>query len=206
VNERNRGLSPEEIAQVREFFGPRAPTWEHPGADGADPHRWAVAQLGAPVGGVAVDLACGTGRALAALRAAVGPAGQVIALDITREMLAEIAVRGRAHLAVPVLADATALPLATRSVDAIFAAAWLPRRPGVVAQLAELARVTRAGGRLALFRASGRAEVARRRNRSLSPEDVGDPVQISAALVAAGWHCDSIQDEAHRYLVLATRE
>ncbi|MEN3614995.1 hypothetical protein AAH979_36370 [Plantactinospora sp. ZYX-F-223] len=35
----------------------------------------AVAQVRPPAGGVAVDVGCGTGRTLPALRHAVGPAG-----------------------------------------------------------------------------------------------------------------------------------
>jgi ubiquinone/menaquinone biosynthesis C-methylase UbiE len=36
---------------------------------------------------VVIEVGCGTGRALAALRQAVGPHGTVIAVDLTPEML-----------------------------------------------------------------------------------------------------------------------
>jgi ubiquinone/menaquinone biosynthesis C-methylase UbiE len=59
-------------------------------------------------------------------------------------MLAEAALRGRRTLAALLIADVTRLPLATATIDAIFAAGLLPHLPNSGAGLTELARVTRA--------------------------------------------------------------
>ena len=59
----------------------------------------AIAEAGLRRGGVAVDAGCGTGRALPALRDAVGPGGTVIALELTPEMLARARAKGWATLA-----------------------------------------------------------------------------------------------------------
>ena len=114
------------IASTRAFFAPRAAGWEDRFPDDGPRYARALADLEPPVGGTVVDAACGTGRALPALRAAVGPAGTVIGVDLTTEMLAEAARRGRRSVAALLLADAMTLPFATGSLDAVFAAGLLP--------------------------------------------------------------------------------
>ena len=58
-----------------EFFATRAATWDERFPDDGPRYERAVAELAPRRGGVAVDVGCGTGRALPFLRAAVGPAG-----------------------------------------------------------------------------------------------------------------------------------
>ena len=189
-----------DIAATRAFFGPRAADWETRFPDDGPSYDRAVAGLGIRAGAVVADVGCGTGRALPPLRAAVGPDGTVVGIDVTPEMLAE--ARGRGTL---VMADATRLPFPDGVLDAVFAAGLVPHLADPVAGLAELARVCRDGGRLALFHPVGRAVLARRRGHELRPDDVRAPDHIRAALAEAGWHCDSVDDGDERYLVLATR-
>jgi ubiquinone/menaquinone biosynthesis C-methylase UbiE len=143
------------LAATRAFFGLRAAAWDSRFPDDGPAYADAVSELAPPAGGTALDAACGTGRALPALRDHIGSTGTVIAVDVTVEMLAEAARRGRGAVAAVLLGDVTRLPLATAVVDAIFAAGLLPHLPDPVAGLAELARVTRPGGRLALFHPIG---------------------------------------------------
>ena len=75
------------LAKTRAFFACRAATWDTKFGDDLPSYRAAVDEAGIRRGGVAVDAGCGTGRALPPLREAVGPAGAVIALDVTPEML-----------------------------------------------------------------------------------------------------------------------
>jgi ubiquinone/menaquinone biosynthesis C-methylase UbiE len=152
-----------------------------------------------------LDAACGTGRALPALRAAVGSTGTVVGVDLTSEMLAQAARHGRGSLAELVLADAMKLPLATASLDAVFAAGLLPHLTDPVAGLAELARVCRGGGRLALFHPIGRGTLARRHGNEPDPDDIRSEARIRTALARTGWRCESVDDADHRYLVLAVR-
>jgi SAM-dependent methyltransferase len=197
-----------DIAATRAFFAPRAAGWEIRFPDDGPSYRQAVAELAPPAGGAVADVACGTGRALPELRAAVGPAGTVIGIDLTVEMLAEATTRGRNGPAALVLADAMRLPLAPAALDAVFAAGLLPHLADPVAGLAELSRVCRQGARLALFHPIGRAALARRHGRELSDGDVRDiraEPRIRAALDQTGWHCDVFDDAEDRYLVLATR-
>lgn len=189
-----------DIAQTREFFGPRAAGWEERFPDDGPVYARAVADLAPPVGGVVLDVACGTGRALPLLRSAVGPSGVVVGVDLTVEMLVEARRLGRSGL---VLGDARALPLAAGAVDAVFAAGLLPHVP--VGVLAELLRVCRVGGRLALFHPIGREALARKHGHEPDPEDVRSSPNIERALAGAGWTPDLVDDGPDRYLVTATR-
>ncbi|TMD04339.1 MAG: methyltransferase domain-containing protein [Chloroflexi bacterium] len=193
------------IASTRAFFAPRAVGWEDRFPDDGPRYARAVADLESPAGGTVLDAACGTGRALPALRAAVGPAGTVVGVDLTTEMLAEAARRGRNSVAALVLADAMTLPFATGSLDAVFAAGLLPHLADPVSGLIELARVCRLGGRLALFHPIGRATLARRHGDEPDPEDILSEGRVRTALEGTGWSCDLVEDAEDRYLVLAVR-
>ncbi|WAL63443.1 class I SAM-dependent methyltransferase [Amycolatopsis cynarae] len=194
-----------DIEATRAFFGPRAAGWEDRFPDDVPGYRRAVAELGPPPGGAVADVACGTGRALPELRAAVGEGGTVLGIDLTAEMLAEATRLGRRESAVLVLADAMRLPLATGSLDAVFAAGLLTHLPDPLRGLAELARVARAGARLAVFHPIGRAALAARRGHALRPDDIRAEPHIRSALASTGWRCDSVDDGPDRYLALATR-
>ncbi|GAA1705271.1 class I SAM-dependent methyltransferase [Fodinicola feengrottensis] len=192
-----------DIAATRAFFGPRAAGWEDKFPEDGPAYQRAVDELAVPVAGAVLDAACGTGRAIEPLRAAVGPAGTVIAVDVTVEMLTEAARRGRGGL---VLADATRLPLRDASLDAVFAAGLLPHLRDTEGGLSELARVARTGARLALFHPVGRAALARKHGHELAADDIRAEPRIRAALAATGWRCESVDDADERYLVLAVRE
>jgi SAM-dependent methyltransferase len=141
------------------FFGPRAAGWEQRFPDDAPRYARAVAELAPISGGAVLDAACGTGRAIPPLRAAVGSAGTVIAIDLTPEMLTEAVRHGRERDAHLVLADVARLPLADGSLDAVFAAGLIPHLSDPVSGLRELARVCRQGARLALFHPIGRHQI-----------------------------------------------
>jgi SAM-dependent methyltransferase len=193
------------IVRTRRFFGPRAAGWEDRFPDDGPAYAAAVSALAPPIGAVVLDAACGTGRALEPLRAAVGPTGVVLGLDATPEMLSQAVARGRGTLASLVLADVGRLPLATGSVNAVFAAGLVSHLPDPELGLAELARVAADGARLALFHPLGRVALARRHGGEPSPEDVRSPDRIAAVLAAAGWRLQSLDDGPDRYLALAGR-
>jgi SAM-dependent methyltransferase len=199
------GSAGADRAHTRGFFGPRAAGWEDRFPDDAPAYARAVAELAPPPGATVLDAACGTGRALPALRGAVGPAGRVVAVDLTPEMLEEARRLGRDGVALLVEADVLALPLASASLDAVLAAGLLSHLPDPEAGLVELARVCRAGARLALFHPVGRAALARRHGRDLDPDDVRAEGTVRRLLAAAGWRCTAVDDAADRWLVLAER-
>jgi SAM-dependent methyltransferase len=193
------------LPESRAFFAVRAATWDAKFGDDLPAYAAAVAEAALPPGGVAVDVGCGTGRALPALRAAVGPTGRVLGVDITPEMLAVAAERATPLRAGLLLADACRLPLPDASADALFAAGLIAHLPDPLAGLRELARVTRCGGRLVIFHPSGRAALAARHGRPVRADEPLSPGPLAASTRASGWRLDSYDDPPHRFLALATR-
>ncbi len=196
----------QDLGATRSFFAARAAGWDERFPDDGPVYRAAVADLRPPAGGTVLDVACGTGRSLPLLRSAVGSAGRVLAVDVTPEMLDAARAKGRDRVAGLVLGDALHLPLPAASVDAVFAAGYLPHIPDAGAGLLELARVTRGNGRLAVFHPVSRAALAARHGREVDPDDPLDPAVLSPVLTATGWRAESFDDGPDRYLALAVRE
>ncbi|MGI5181362.1 class I SAM-dependent methyltransferase [Dactylosporangium sp. CA-152071] len=190
------------LVESRAFFGVRAGTWDAKFGDDLPAYAAAVEAAGLPPGGVVVDAGCGTGRALPALRTAVGPSGTVIGLDHTPQMLAKAQEKGNTGL---VLADASRLPFADGSIDAVFAAGLVMHLPDPVDGLRELARVTRPGGRLVLFHPTGRAALAARHGRVLRPDDPLAEAPLAATATLSGWRLTTYDDAADHFLALADR-
>jgi SAM-dependent methyltransferase len=193
-------------AEARAFFAARAATWDTKFGNDLPAYAQAVAEAGLAYGAVVLDLGCGTGRALPALREAVGPTGVVVGLDLTPQMLAVARPRAAAAHATLLLGDARHLPLGTASVDAIFAAGLITHLPDAHAGLRELARITRPGGKLALFHPSGRAALATRHGRTLRPDEPLAEAPLREAAQATGWHIDTYDDPTHRFHATATRQ
>ncbi|WP_285697840.1 class I SAM-dependent methyltransferase [Actinomadura sp. NBRC 104412] len=193
------------VTESRAFFARRAATWDGKYGDDMPAYAAAIDESGIPPGGIALDVGCGTGRALPALRAAVGPSGQVIGVDLTPQMLHVAQRSGRAEDAVLLLADACHLPLVDGSVHAVFAAGLINHLPHLAGGIGELARVTRPGGRLIIFHPSGRAVQLARHGRTPRPDDPLERGPLSALLSRTGWRLDGYDDPPHRFLAQAVR-
>ncbi|MFJ5278915.1 class I SAM-dependent methyltransferase [Streptomyces parvulus] len=195
----------DDHTHVQEFFGARAADWDSRFPDDGPAYAAAVAEMGLREGDRVLDAGCGTGRALPPLRSAVGPSGLVLGADLTPAML-EAAVRaGRDRDGRLVLTDVAALPLGSRSLDAVFAAGLIAHLPDPAGNLRELARVVRPGGVLALFHPIGRAALAARQGRRLTPDDLRARDNLAPLLAGSGWGMTSYADEDDRFLALAVR-
>ncbi|MFI5859552.1 class I SAM-dependent methyltransferase [Streptomyces parvulus] len=195
----------DDHTHVQEFFGARAAGWDSRFPDDGPAYAAAVAEMGLREGDRVLDAGCGTGRALPPLRSAVGPSGLVLGADLTPAML-EAAVRaGRDRDGRLVLTDVAALPLGSRSLDAVFAAGLIAHLPDPAGNLRELARVVRPGGVLALFHPIGRAALAARQGRRLTPDDLRARDNLTPLLAGSGWRMTSYADEDGRFLALAVR-
>ncbi|WP_412078944.1 class I SAM-dependent methyltransferase [Streptomyces xanthophaeus] len=196
----------EDHTHVQEFFGARAAAWDRKFPEDGPAFATAVAEFGLRPGDRVLDAGCGTGRALTALRAAVGPSGLVLGADLTPQMLAAAQRAGRAAEGALLLTDVARLPLRDGVLDAVFAAGLIAHLPDPGANLRELARVVRPGGRLALFHPIGRAALAARHGRELTPQDLRAEDNLGPLLSGSGWDMTSYADEDARFLVLAVRQ
>ncbi|REE64975.1 methyltransferase family protein [Streptomyces sp. 3212.3] len=199
------GNMSDDHTHVQEFFGARAADWDARFPDDGPAYAAAVDGLGLRSGDRVLDAGCGTGRALTPLRAAVGASGVVLGADLTPAML-EAAVRaGRDRDGLLLLADVAALPVRTGSLDAVFAAGLIAHLPRPTENLRELARVVRPGGLLALFHPIGRAALAARQGRQITPDDLRAEANLGPLLAGSGWRMTSYVDEDSRFLAVAVR-
>jgi ubiquinone/menaquinone biosynthesis C-methylase UbiE len=196
----------DDHTHVQEFFTARAADWDSRFPDDGPAYAAAVAEIGLRPGDRVLDAGCGTGRALPPLRAAVGPTGLVLGADLTPAMLDAAVRAGRDRDGRLLLADVAALPLRPRSLDAVFAAGLVAHLPRPAENLRELARVVRPGGVLALFHPIGRAALAARQGRRITPDDLRAEPRLRPLLAGAGWRMTSYVDEDARFLALAVRE
>jgi demethylmenaquinone methyltransferase / 2-methoxy-6-polyprenyl-1,4-benzoquinol methylase len=105
--------------------------------------RRTISALGLPEGSRVLDLACGTGDLC---RLAAGAGLAPLGLDMSEGML-----RRNSSGAPLVLGDAVSLPLGDGSVDGVACAFGLRNFTEIPVVVAELARVVRPGGRVALL-------------------------------------------------------
>ncbi|WP_217169550.1 class I SAM-dependent methyltransferase [Streptomyces sp. AC512_CC834] len=196
----------DDHTHVQEFFGARAADWDRRFPDDGPAYAAAVGELGLRKGDRVLDAGCGTGRALPPLRTAVGPSGLVVGADLTPAMLHSAVRAGRDRDGRLLLTDVAALPLRSRSLDAVFAAGLVAHLPDPAGNLRELARVVRPGGVLALFHPIGRAALAARQGRRITPDDLRAEPNLRPLLAGSGWDMTAYVDEDARFLALAVRE
>ena len=143
-------------AQVRTMFDRIAPIYDAMNTvmtAGLD-RRWrqeAAAATGLVPGSAAVDVACGTGALTVQLSELVGTGGRVVGIDASPRMLRRARARGDAPSVRYELGDALALPLDDASVHAATIAFGLRNVADYGRCLAEMARVTRPGGRVVVL-------------------------------------------------------
>ncbi|NUK03407.1 methyltransferase domain-containing protein [Streptomyces lunaelactis] len=196
----------DDHTHVQEFFSARAADWDTRFAGDGPAYAAAVAELGLRPGDAVLDAGCGTGRALPPLRSAVGPRGTVLGADLTPAMLDAALRAGRGGSGLLLLADVARLPLRTESLDAVFAAGLIAHLPQPEANVRELRRVVRPGGRLALFHPIGRAALAARQGRQIGEDDLRAEPRLRALLTGSGWRLTSYVDEDARFLAVAVRQ
>jgi SAM-dependent methyltransferase len=113
--------------------------------------RLPIDWLNIPPGGVALDVGSGPGNVTAQLADAAGPDGLALGVDISEPMLARAVEAQAAPNLGFMRADAQRLPLRDETVDAATSLAVLQLIPNPAQTLAEIARVLKPGGRVALM-------------------------------------------------------
>ena len=113
--------------------------------------RYAVSKSGLEHGGSALDVCCGTGDFAFELAKRAGAGGRIVGIDFSLPMieLARRKAKRRAHRSVSFLAaNVCALPFANDSFDCVTIGFGLRNVADVGVALAEMARVTRPGGKV----------------------------------------------------------
>jgi arsenite methyltransferase len=107
--------------------------------------------LSIPAGGVALDIGSGPGSVTAALARAAGEQGLALGVDISEPMLARAVSAATADNVGFLRADAQQLPFRTEVFDAVISLAVLQLIPNPTTTLAEIVRVLKPGGRVAIM-------------------------------------------------------
>ena len=166
--------------------------------------RWApsrfLARLNVEAGQTVLDLGCGPGFWTLPLAEIVGPSGTVWALDVSREMLADLASRQPPSQVRLLSGELPSIGLPDASVDWIWAAFVFHEVEPPEQLAAEMRRVTRPGGRVAVldWRPDAAIDTGPARSHRLSAAQVGEHLRV------AGFRNKSLiwQDE-EAYLVEA---
>jgi demethylmenaquinone methyltransferase/2-methoxy-6-polyprenyl-1,4-benzoquinol methylase len=154
-------MGPERARYVRTMFARIAPRYDllntvMTGGLDAVWRRQAVAWAALPDGGTALDVGTGTGKLAIAL-ARSAPTAHVVGVDFTEPMLRLGARRARdlglegVHW---VLGDALALPFPSERFDCVVSAFTVRNVGNLALAFAEMARVTRPGGRVVCLEAT----------------------------------------------------
>ena len=135
-------------AEIRRFFNQAAQDEEHYPST-IDPRilhvKLVLAHLGELAGKRVADIGCGKGR-FARIVQERHPTASVVALDLAEAMLAH--VPSGIHR---VAASITALPFETASCDGAYATESLEHAVDIPAAVAELCRIVKPGGRIAII-------------------------------------------------------
>ena len=140
--------------------------------------RWTplalLAQAGMEAGESVLDIGCGPGFWTIPIAEIVGPPGQVIALDVSRELLDALVSRNPPPCVRPVLGELPAIDLPDASVDFIWAAFVFHEVEQPSVPTSEMHRVLRPNGRLAVldWRPDASSDNGPPRQDRLSSEEV----------------------------------
>jgi demethylmenaquinone methyltransferase/2-methoxy-6-polyprenyl-1,4-benzoquinol methylase len=142
----------------------------------------------------AIDVATGTGMVAESLAARVAPAGHVVGIDVSHEMIERARVRLGARRDLELVeGDALALPFPDASFDAATIAFGMRNLPDYVRGFAEMRRVVVPGGRVVCL------EIARPRGL------VGRLGRVWFERVVPLLGAAFGQGDAYRYLVSSVR-
>jgi ubiquinone/menaquinone biosynthesis C-methylase UbiE len=146
--DRLRGRPAITASEIRAYFNRAAGDEEHYPST-IDPRIWHVKLVLEHLGDLdqrrVADIGCGKGR-FARIVKERWPTAHVIAVDLAEAMLAHVPADLER-----VAASMTALPVASATMDAAYATESLEHAVDIPAAVAELARIVKKGGRIAII-------------------------------------------------------
>jgi ubiquinone/menaquinone biosynthesis C-methylase UbiE len=190
------GYSPEELAAI--------PAEANMGVSCGNP----TAQASLRDGETVVDLGCGGGLDVFLAARRVGPGGKAIGIDMTREMI-ELARRNAAKAGVTNvefhLATIDRMPLPDAAADCVISNCVINLAPDKARVFAEVARVLRPGGRLAIADIVSEQQLTESItcNADLWASCIGGAAQQDAylsAMEAAGLRVDELRENPYHFI------
>jgi ubiquinone/menaquinone biosynthesis C-methylase UbiE len=193
----------------REYFNQLAPKWDQMTSEQTKVRLASlVKELGIKPGDTILDIGSGTGILLPHLHKSTNGKSRVVSLDIAEEMLKRARSNGLQDNIGYVHGDASSLPLANEAFDMVICYSCFPHFRNKTKALREIARVLKEGGRLAICHTASRREI-NELHRSIGGVVKNDTIPLKTTmrklLEASGLKPMEIQDEKHRYMVIAAK-
>jgi ubiquinone/menaquinone biosynthesis C-methylase UbiE len=155
-----------------------------------------------------LDVGGGTGILIPLLHKAAGDGSKIVSLDIAEEMLKQAKNNSYPKSIHYIQADAAAIPFSSETFDLVVCYSCFPHfldKPGA---LAEMERVLRNGGRLAICHTDSRQainELHKAIGNTVGNDTIPDEATMMKMLAASGLKPIEVIDEPHRYLVTAAK-
>jgi len=193
----------------REYFNQLASKWDlMTAAETRSRLPQMIAYLAIKPGDIILDVGGGTGILLPLLYEVAGNKGKIVSLDIAEEMLKQARNNSHPNNIHYVHADAAAIPLASETFNFVICYSCFPHFPDKLKALAEMARVLRNRGRLAICHTASRQtinELHKSVGNVVENDTIPDEATMRDMLTASGLKTIEVRDEAHRYLAIAAK-
>lgn len=190
------------------YFNGQAGTWDKMAVekDTAKLERM-VTRFKLKPGYTLLDVGTGTGVLIPFLVRAVGPSGQVIALDFAGMMLKQAVQKHYSGNMAYLLADIGSIPVKAGSFDAVVCYSCFPHFKDKLQVLSEIRNTLKPGGQLFICHTTGREQI-NRIHRQILPvcqDLLPEKQEMQQMLINAGFEHIYIEDEADSYLAVAAR-
>ena len=155
-----------------------------------------------------MDVGCGTGNLTATLLPLLGPDGRVVAVDISREMLALARQKIHDDRATWHQADAASVPAPTGAIDRIICCSVWPHFDDVDGTVQELKRLLRPDGFLHVWHLISRDAVNQihaSAGEAVHGDVLAPATDTAAQLKRHGFDILEVVDDDHQYLVSARK-
>ncbi|MBM3157835.1 MAG: class I SAM-dependent methyltransferase [Chloroflexi bacterium] len=133
---------------------------------------------------------------------------KIVSLDISEEMLKQARNNGHHSNIEYVQADVAAMPLLGDTFDLVICYSCFPHFPDKAKALAEIAKVLRKGGRLAICHTASRREINELHHSIggvVKHDTIPDKAKMRELLGISGLKPIEIRDEQQRYLAIACK-